>query len=487
MPTDEIVYATDLPGATLSGRVRRGELRRLARGVYTTDIRTPVDRVVRRHWRDIVGRLYPNAVITDRSARTGGPVGGRLYLAHPGRSRETTLPGLIVSARTGAGPLDGDIALPGGLHLAATARALAENARASRSRAGNVRRTFDATELGAWIDGLCRTEGEHRLAALRETAERIAEQVGTKPVELTSLSLLVGAALGSRRTVVTSRALAARQAGRPYDPERVARFDTVVAALRSAAPQHRPVDANDPDRYRLVPFYEAYFSNFIEGTEFVLREAEAIVFEGLEPDNRPEDSHDLIGTYKVVSDETEMSRVIDTADEFLDALRDRHATIMGGRPYLDPGAFKTIANQAGNTQFVAPDLTRGTLVEGFGRLADLDTAWERAVFAMFLVAEVHPFNDGNGRIARVMMNGELVVGGEARIIIPTVFRDDYLGGLRRLSRQDDPSVLIKVLRFAHDYTSRIIFDTLASVEEQLSRTNAFEPPTSDRRLRLPER
>ena len=33
---------------------------------------------------------------------------------------------------------------------------------------------------------------------------------------------------------------------------------------------------------------------------------------------------------------------------------------------------------------------------------------------MFLVAEVHPFADGNGRVARVMMNAELIAGGQQR-------------------------------------------------------------------------
>jgi prophage maintenance system killer protein len=46
-------------------------------------------------------------------------------------------------------------------------------------------------------------------------------------------------------------------------------------------------------------------------------------------------------------------------------------------------------------------------IEGYQRLADLDTAWERSVLAMFVVSEVHPFDDGNGRVARIMMNAEL--------------------------------------------------------------------------------
>ena len=45
------------------------------------------------------------------------------------------------------------------------------------------------------------------------------------------------------------------------------------------------------------------------------------------------------------------------------------------------------------------------------------------------------------------------------MIIPTVFRDDYLGALRRLTRRGDPSILIKALRFAHDYTAAIDFSS----------------------------
>ena len=30
------------------------------------------------------------------------------------------------------------------------------------------------------------------------------------------------------------------------------------------------------------------------------------------------------------------------------------------------------------------------------------------IFMMFMISEIHPFLDGNGRLARVMMNAELV-------------------------------------------------------------------------------
>src|SRR5260370_37972877 len=120
-----MVCGGDAPAATISDRVRRGELVRMATGVYTSDVTSDPAAVVAREWHTIAGGMFPDAVITDRSAVTGGPVGGVLYLARDGRAREVELPGLSVTARTGAGPLGGDIPLPGGLYQASKGRALA--------------------------------------------------------------------------------------------------------------------------------------------------------------------------------------------------------------------------------------------------------------------------------------------------------------------------------------------------------------------------
>ena len=480
-----VVFAADVPAATISDRVRRGELARLATGVYTSDVTSDPAAVVAREWHSIAGRMFPGAVITDRSAVRGGPVDGVLYLAHDSRARRVDLPGLSVTARPGAPPLDGDIPLPGGLHQAGKGRALAENARRTRSRDGRVRRTLDAAELGDWVDRLCQVDGPERLARYRERAEQVADAVGARQEEVKALSQLIGAALGSQQVRTSSRALAARQASLPYDQDRLRLFAQLGDSLRESAPQSRPVPDPEDPRYTHLPFFEAYFSNFIEGTEFNLEDAVAIVYQGRQIPGRADDSHDLLGTYRVVADLTEMTTHAADAEEFLQLLRSRHATILGGRPEKRPGFFKEAANRAGNSLFVLPELVPGTLRAGWEGLSALDTAFERAVYMMFLVSEVHPFDDGNGRVARVMMNTELASGRQSRIIIPTVFRDYYLGGLRLMTRHGDPSTLIKALRYAHDYTSRIDFSTLPGATEVLRATNAFNEPDSTDRLQLP--
>lgn len=476
-----LVFSGDLPASTISSRVARGDLIRVASGVYVEkghDVAT----AVRSHWHAIAGRLFPGAVITDRSAPLSAPVGGVLYLARDTRPRELKLPGLTIRARRGAPAQPDDIPLPHGLHLASPARGLAENCLESRSRGGSVPRTLSEEEMGDWVDRLCRNDGEKRLMAYRQRAEELADTLGVPQERLALARDLVGMAVGTRDAETGSHALVSRRSGNPVDTGRVARFEILVEALRSAAPQNRP--APDPMAANFEPFAEAYFSNFIEGTEFDFDEAARIVFDNDIPAARPKDAHDIIGTYRLLADRVEMATSAGDAASFIEILQRRHRRIMEGRPEVLPGQFKETANRAGGTAFVGPDYVRGTLAAGLRLRDHLDTPWERAVYIAFVVAEVHPFNDGNGRVARAMMASELEAGGQARIIVPTVFRDDYLDGLRMLSRQDDPTVFIKAMRYAQDFTASVDYSDYVTMKSQLEEANAFNEPQSADRLKI---
>ena len=85
--TSAIVLSGDLPRSTLSQMLARGVVKRLAAGIYTTDTSSAPERVTRREWRTIAGRLFPDATISDRSARTAGPVEETLYLVYPHNDR----------------------------------------------------------------------------------------------------------------------------------------------------------------------------------------------------------------------------------------------------------------------------------------------------------------------------------------------------------------------------------------------------------------
>lgn len=193
---------------------------------------------------------------------------------------------------------------------------------------------------------------------------------------------------------------------------------------------------------------------------------------------RDADSHDVLGTYQIVSNKKEMSRVPSSQEELIDMLQYRHRILLGARMSKKPGEFKDKNNQAGQTHFVDFNLVKGTLIKGFEYLNLMKDAFSRAAYIMFMISEIHPFLDGNGRMARVMMNAELVKQNQSRIIIPTVYRDDYLGALRLLTRQKDPVTYVKMLKRAQEFSATIEAEHMDTVETYLESCNAFSDDES---------
>lgn len=468
-----LVFSSDADRRDLARAHNRGQLVRLAPGIYTPETsRTPEQVVHDRLW-PIVAHEIPGAVIVDRSVRDGG-MGrdGALYVVGA-RSRPLKLPGVVVYPREGVGPQPSDMTLPDGLYMSSEARGLLDNLAPTRVTATGVSRTLTRAEVEEWLDSLCAARGELGLNRLRDQARELAPVLGREK-ELAILEALISAALNTRDGVsLVSPAIKARAAGRPVDQQRLEAFARLANSLAELAPDVLPALPQDEERRRLLPFYEAYFSNYIEGTEFTLDEAAAIVFDKAVPEQRPQDAHDVLGTYEIASSHEEMRRTPDTADQLVDILKHRHALLLGARLEQRPGEFKTRANRAGSTDFVAPELVEGTLRTGFEEGRALVSPFARAVFLMFLVSEVHPFADGNGRVARLMMNSELVRAGEVRIVIPTVYRLNYLAGLKAATHTANDSALIAILSFARRWTARMNFTDRATAEADLERTNAL--------------
>ena len=480
-----LIFATLKEASSLSRATRAGKLRRLARGLYTDELKADAAELVRARWHEVLAHYFPGAILADRSVPRASPDGaGHLFVVHP-RERPMVLPGLTIVPREGAPPFPDDIPLGPRVWLSSVARGLVENLRPSRAVKGRPRRTLTSRELHDWVARLRSTQGADGLNRVRDRARELAEELGLVE-QFDSLDELIGAALGTHTVETASTSLAAAQRGARFDERREALFASLAQSLTARAPAPRVVLDADRGRQRFLPFFEAYFSNFIEGTELTLDEARQIALEGQMPAVSPEDAHDIRGTFAVVSDDSEMRRRPTSPPELVALLRARHARVLGGRPDRRPGELKQRSNRAGSTEFVAPELVEGTLHRGFELMAGLEDPFARAVYMMFLVAEVHPFEDGNGRIARIMMNAELYAEGEQRIIVPTVYRNEYLAGLRAMTHNRAAGSLMRVLDFAQRYTGQIDFGDFDVARLQLTNTNAFVQPNeaADRGLRL---
>ncbi len=470
-----VVFASDTDAngrRALARAAASGTLVRLTAGVYTTETADPAAAVHRHLWR-ILGHEIPGAVITDRSIDDGGVgTSGVVFVSAPGRDRPLALPGMLILPRRGPGPVDGDMRLPDGLWLAGEARGLLDNLAPARATPAGSR-VLDRAAIETRLDAICAQRGPDGLNRVRDQARAIAPTLN-RSTQFAVLDTLIGAALNTRpASGLVSAPLRARAAGTPVDSNRVAVFERLATALADLPPTPLPALPVDAQRRTLLPFYEAYFSNYIEGTEFTVDEAAAIVFAGDVPSGRSADAHDILGTYRLTSSTEEMSRVPRTGPELVALLQERHSVLLGGRPEADPGHFKLRANRAGSTHFVAPAEVEGTLLAGFLAGAGLVDPFARAVFTMFVISEVHPFADGNGRIARIFMNAELVNGGQVRAVIPTVYRENYLAGLRAASHAAGDASLIGVLAFAQRWTARVDWGTRVSAAADLLRTHAL--------------
>ena len=451
--------------------VAAGCLRRIGPRLYSSLPQGEVEVALRKSWSEVVSHLFPDAVLSYCSALEYRPNSkGEIFLTGA-TNRRVQYPGLMLVFIRGPKALQDDLVFLG-MRASSFPRALLENL-STQQRTSN--RSIPRAQIEQRLERVLQNRGESELSLIRDRAREIAEKFRWG-AEFKKLEALIGALLGTRPSqALTSREAKARSVGRPFDSGSIEKFDGLLSELL----QEQQAGVKDPvkssQHFKNKAFFEAYFSNYIEGTTFELEEAEEIVFEKKIPKDRPQDGHDISGTFEIVSDLQEMKQTPESFDHLLFMLRSRHEILMRARPENLPGQFKLKPNRAGNSHFTPPELVQGTLEKGFDRYLSLPLGLSRAIFMMFLVSEVHPFVDGNGRIARIMMNAEMVSQGLATIIIPTVFREEYLLSLRALSRMDRPKSLVKSLTYAQKL-SALDFSKYSKILKYLQDHFWFQEP-----------
>ncbi|MEC5387728.1 Fic family protein [Uliginosibacterium sp. H3] len=473
---------------------RSGAITRVAAGVYVnavdpekraSDELGPVALLTRRHWQFILGHIAPGAVISHLSAISSGITpGNEITLSHPTRfNTKVRLPGVTAVFLPGPGPLPGDFPLgTSGLYWSSRPRQLLENL--GRVLKANPRTTGRAGVEEKLIE-ILNASGERALNAIRDEARALTDPLGAQD-RFETLNQIIGALLGTyAKGSLVTRHGALVASGTPADKERLGRFTILADALRATPlPDLNDVAATDPSRTHFA-FLESYFSNFVEGTRFSIKEAEEIALHNKIVQNRPKDSHDIQAVFQMILD-SRYRAVLPTAVDILDGLRERHRQMLENRPEVSPGEFKTEVNFAGTTRFTEPAFVRGTLLEGVKLANSVPEGLPRAIYWAFLVSEIHPFSDGNGRLSRLLMNAELSRCGKCRIIIPTLFHDEYVDAQRALSRGDNPAPMIAALGYIAKWGTAFNYGNLEEVIDVMQRANSFQEDRREFKLLMPE-
>jgi len=458
----------------LSKQYNDKKLRRIYQGIYTDDLHEPLEQIVKVNWMQIVSHLVSKGILGYRTAfelRTLVFKGGSIVFVISTYSKTIQIPGLTIKVYKGNNQDYLEQVLPG-IARSNSTRLLLENLSVVRGSEYQGIKTIGIEGVEQKLTRELGFHGEERLNQIRDEAKNIAEDLNYTS-EYQKLNQIISALLSTnpdQNSLITPYAKAAAQQ-KPYDSYRIQLFEELIIHLKRSNFLSRQYNYHSKS-YKNLSFYESYFSNFIEGTEFLIDEAEDIVFKGLEIKNRHADTHDVLSNFTLTSDYSEMSITPQTVNEFIDILQRRHAVLMKERPEKNPGQFKKMKNKAGNTLFVDPKNTIGTLYQGFELYKNLNPGLEKALFMQFLISEVHPFDDGNGRLSRIMMNAELVSNSSYKIIIPSVHRDNYLNGLRLASRDKNFRTYLKVMDQAQAYTASIDWNDYGNARKKIEEDDA---------------
>ncbi len=442
--------------------VIKSEWVKIYRGIYSDDFSTPIEKQISDNIFPIVKHLFPNSMVSHRSAANFMVEDGKFFLTGK-NNYQHKLPGVTIIQSKGPEPLESD-PIYIGYPCSSEARYLLENLQIDRG----LKKSLGQAWVEIKLDQLLSVSDENRINEIRDNARQIAKQFQWDKL-FHKLENIIGCLQGTGDAPLLTTRAKARASGEAFDNDRINLFERLAVFLHRCDFKQRKPQSTSDIAFSNAAFWDAYFSNYIEGTAFEIDEAEEIIYDRKVSDGRHEDSHNILRSYDLLSSRKEMNRPHKTPEEFIEIIKQYHRYFMAESKDKSPGEFKVKPNRAGNTHFVLPKLVEGTFIRIYPIINEFQCSVKRALICMFIVAEIHPFIDGNGRIARKIMNSELIKGGLERIIIPTIFREDYLSGLRAVSHHQDFAAYCRMLDRAHYFTARFDYSDANIIKEEFIR------------------
>ena len=458
----ELIFGTSDKKETLliSKLLKGGFIKKIAPRIYTSNLEENPENIISRNILFILGKLHPGALLSHRSAIEFKPTDlGHIFVTHS-YTKKIRLPGIIVRFIEGKGPQPGDIKLNGLLYSSSLERALLENMQQSRKK-GNESKTLSKKEIRQILENIGRTNGDEQLNILRFKAGAAADALGLNK-EYIKLDKILNRILAKKISqAVKSPLAAAKVFGEPYEPTFISSLEALFRDLSLNLNNDIPEKNSSMQAFRNFAFFESYFSAAIENEWIYLDSAKEIIFNHLPVYDA--DYAEFKGLYDLAADWKEMKIIPASPDEFVESLRYRHSLIYRGATDKKPGLFRE------NTPAGWIDCLKvtGSLKKAFTYNQGLPSAFARAACTHFIINAIKPFHYGNGIIARLMMNAEMVAANQSKILIPPVYKEDYVRSTENISDGVSRGLFINTLRKALDFSSNIFGNDLEKMQADL--------------------
>ena len=204
-----------------------------------------------------------------------------------------------------------------------------------------------------------------------------------------------------------------------------------IAALKARLDALRPLTSASLDA--LEVWYDVeltYTSNAVEGNTLTRSETALVLEKGITVRGKPLRDHmeaidhrEALGYVRRLAARDEPLREGD--------VRDLHALVLARSQPGEAGRYSAHQRAvAGSTVAFPSPAGIGPLMAAFGEwLSAAPPAFETAFEAHYRLVTIHPFSDGNGRTARLLMNLCLLRGGYPPVVVGPEERADYLDAL----------------------------------------------------------
>lgn len=227
------------------------------------------------------------------------------------------------------------------------------------------------------------------------------------------------------------------------------RIDQYAKLIR----EYRPLTANEVrelDAYFRIGV--TYSSNALEGNSLTLSETKVLLEDGITVGGKPiRDCYEATGHAKAYDYMLSLARSKDfqlTEDVILRL----HHLFYNAIDDDQAGQYRTEQVFITGTEYVPPTADEvpaqmQTFVTELNLKRNLMHPVHLAAYAHRRLVDIHPFMDGNGRTARLLMNLILINAGYCVVSIPPVLRHEYISALQQaqLEQGSDDTAFIQLI------------------------------------------
>jgi Fic family protein len=244
-------------------------------------------------------------------------------------------------------------------------------------------------------------------------------------------------------------------------------MDQLLAAI--AAKKERLDALRSVSRAALIALQHSYdveltyTSNAIEGNTLTMRETAELIEHGITVGGKPLRDHlEAVDHYAAVLWMRELAAKPILVDEA--TVRELHRRIVARSQPEIGGIYSTLPRRIAGSPVIFPNPAKiPQLMKEYGEwLGKAGSAPAASFDAHYRLVAIHPFTDGNGRTARLLMNLLLLREGYPPVAVRPEDRKTYLDMLEQASVRDD---LEPFQTFMHKRLDATLEEYLSALQE----------------------